>query len=111
LKALKSIIDEQSFPYLSKSIQDLKSLIFETLKEESATVILFGSRARGDFSRVSDIDIGILPGRNFDRRKLVFLKEIVENLNIPYTVDIVDLSRVLDVFKEKLLREGVVRKH
>ncbi len=98
-------------PIYQKSIQDLKFLIFETLKEESATVILFGSRARGDFSRVSDIDIGILPGKNFDRRKLVFLKERVENLNIPYTVDIVDLSKVSDVFKEKALREGVVWKH
>jgi predicted nucleotidyltransferase len=80
-------------PIYQKSIQDLKSLVFETLKEENVTVILFGSRARGDFSRVSDIDIGILPGKNFDRKKLVLLKERIENFNIPYTVDIVDLSR------------------
>jgi len=98
-------------PIYQKSIQDLKSLVFETLKEENVNVILFGSRARGDFSRVSDIDIGILPGKNFDRRKLVFLKERIEDLNIPYTVDIVDLSRVSKVFKEKALREGIVWKH
>lgn len=98
-------------PIYQKSIQDLKSLVFETLKEENVTVILFGSRARGDFSQVSDIDIGILPGKNFDRRKLIFLKERIENLNIPYTVDIVDLSRVSKVFKEKALREGIVWKH
>lgn len=98
-------------PIYQKSIQDLKSLVFETLIEENVTVILFGSRARGDFSRVSDIDIGILPGKNFDRRKLIFLIEKIENLNIPYTVDIVDLSRVSKVFKEKALREGIVWKH
>lgn len=98
-------------PIYQKSIQDLKSLVFETLKEETVTIILFGSRARGDFSQVSDIDVGILPGKNFDRRKLVFLKERIENLNIPYTVDIVDLSRVSKVFKEKALREGIVWKH
>jgi predicted nucleotidyltransferase len=101
-------------PIYQKSIQDLKSLVFETLKEENVTVILFGSRARGDFSQVSDIDIGILPGKNFDRRKLIFLKEIkerIENLNIPYTVDIVDLSSVSKIFKEKALREGIVWKH
>ncbi|WP_255335686.1 nucleotidyltransferase family protein [Methanosarcina sp. KYL-1] len=80
------------------------------MKEENATVILFGSRARGDFSRVSDIDIGVLPGKNFDRRKLVFLKERIEDLNIPYTVDVVDLSRVSEVFKDKALREGVIWK-
>lgn len=98
-------------PIYQKSIQNLKSLIFETLKEENVIVILFGSRARGDFSRVSDIDIGVLPGKNFDRRKLVFLKERIEDLNIPYTVDVVDLSRVSEVFKEKALREGVIWKH
>ena len=98
-------------PIYQKSIQNLKSLIFETLKEENVIVILFGSRARGDFSRVSDIDIGVLPGKNFDRRKLVFLKERIEDLNIPYTVDFVDLSRVSEVFKEKALREGVIWKH
>ena len=98
-------------PIYQKSIQDLKSLIFETLKEENVTVILFGSRVREDFSRVSDIDVGVLPGKNFDRRKLVFLKERIEDLNIPYTVDVVDLSRVSEVFKEKALREGVVWKH
>jgi uncharacterized protein len=98
-------------PIYQKSIQELKSLILEILKEENATVILFGSRARGDFNRVSDIDIGILPGENFDRRKLVILKDRIEDLNIPYTVDIVDLSRVSEDFKEKALREGVVWKH
>ncbi|HII81068.1 MAG TPA: nucleotidyltransferase domain-containing protein [Methanosarcina sp.] len=93
-----------------KSIQDLKSLVFETLNEENAIVLLFGSRARGDFSRVSDIDIGILLGNNFDRRKLVFLKEKIEDLNIPYTVDVVDLSRVSKIFKDKVLREGILWK-
>lgn len=98
-------------PIYQKSIQDLKSLVFETLKEENVTVILFGSRARGDFSRVSDIDIGILPGKYFDWRNLIFLKERIENLNILYTVDIVDFSRVSKVFIEKALRKGIVWKH
>jgi predicted nucleotidyltransferase len=98
-------------PVYQKSIQDLKSLIFETLKGENITVLLFGSRAREDFSQVSDIDIGILPGDNFDQRKLVFLKERIENLNIPYTVDIVDLSRVSEAFKERALKEGIIWIH
>ena len=55
-------------PVYQKSIQNLKSLIFETLKGENVTVLLFGSRVRDDFIQVSDIDIGILPGENFDRK-------------------------------------------
>jgi len=97
-------------PIYQKSIRDLKSLLIEFFKEENAIVILFGSRARGDYSRVSDIDIGILPKNRLDRKKLVLLKEKIDNLNFPYTVDVVDLSKVSEVFREKALREGIVWK-
>ena len=85
-------------PIYQKSIRDLKSLIIEFFKEENVIVILFGSRARGDYSRVSDIDIGILPKNRLERKKLVLLKEKIDNLNFPYTVDVVDLSKVLGSF-------------
>jgi predicted nucleotidyltransferase len=95
-------------PIYQKSIRDLKSLIIEFFKEENVIVILFGSRARGDYSRVSDIDIGILPKNRLDRKKLVLLKEKIDNLNFPYTVDVVDLSKVSEAFREKALKEGIV---
>jgi predicted nucleotidyltransferase len=98
-------------PTYQKSIRDLKSLIIEFFKEENVIVILFGSRARGDYSRVSDIDIGILPKNRLDRKKLVLLKEKIDNLNFPYTVDVVDLSKVSEAFREKALREGIVWKN
>lgn len=98
-------------PIYQKSIRDLKSLIIEFFKEENVIVILFGSRARGDYNRVSDIDIGILPENRLDRKKLVLLKEKIDNLNFPYTVDVVDLSRVSEAFREKALREGIIWKN
>jgi len=98
-------------PIYQRSIRDLKSLIIEFFKEENVIVILFGSRARGDYSRVSDIDIGILPKNRLDRKKLVLLKEKIDNLNFPYTVDVVDLSKVSESFREKALREGIVWKN
>lgn len=98
-------------PIYQKSIQDLKSLIIEIFKDENVIVILFGSRARGDYSRVSDIDIGILPENDLDKKKLVLLKEKIDDLNVPYTVDVVDLSKVTEAFREKALRDGVVWKN
>jgi predicted nucleotidyltransferase len=98
-------------PIYQKSIRDLKSLVIDIFKEENVIVILFGSRARGDYSRVSDIDIGILPERYLDRMKLVLLKEKIEDLNLPYTVDVVDLSKVSELFREKALRDGVIWKN
>lgn len=98
-------------PIYQKSIRDLKSLIIEFFKDENVIVILFGSRARGDYNRVSDIDIGILPENRLDRKKLVLLKEKIDDLNFPYTVDVVDLSKVSEAFREKALREGIVWKN
>ena len=98
-------------PIYQKSIRDLKSLVIDIFKEENVIVILFGSRARGDYSRVSDIDIGILPERDLDKMKLVLLKEKIEDLNLPYTVDVVDLSKVSELFREKAFRDGVIWKN
>ena len=98
-------------PIYQKSIRDLKSLIIEFFKEENVIVILFGSRARGDYNRVSDIDIGILPKNSLERKKLVLLKEKIDNLNFPYTVDVVDLSKVSEAFREKALKDGIIWKN
>jgi len=71
----KWVIDELVLPLSTKkSIRDLKSLVIELFKEENVILILFGSRARGDYNRVSDIDIGILPDKNLDRKKTDFIE-------------------------------------
>jgi hypothetical protein len=98
-------------PIYQKSIRDLKSLVIELFKEENVILIFFGSRARGDHSRVSDIDIGILPDKSLDRKKLILLKEKIDNLNFPYTVDVVDLSKVSEAFRETVLRDGIIWKN
>ncbi len=93
-----------------KSLERLKSVVLDTLRGEDVMIILFGSRARGDFDRRSDIDIVIIPKKNYDRRKLILLKEKLENMNIPYKIDVVDISKVSEVFRDKVLREGKIWK-
>lgn len=51
------------------SLKKLKSMILETFMDDDISIMLFGSRARGDFDSRSDIDIGILPGKNYDSKK------------------------------------------
>ena len=97
-------------PIHQKSIQNLKSLVIELFKEENVVLIFFGSRARGDYSKVSDIDIGILSDKGLDRKKLILLKEKIDDLNFPYTVDVVDLSKVSEAFREKVLKDGIIWK-
>lgn len=81
------------------------------LKGQDARVVLFGSRARGDNTYRADIDIGVIPGKKFDHKKLVLLRAYIEEiLNIPYKVDVVDFSMVSTGFREMTLKEAIVWK-
>lgn len=51
------------------------------------------------------MDIGIIPKGKLDGKKVTLLRELIENLNIPYRVDIVDFSNVSDEFKKEALAE------
>ena len=93
-----------------KSLEQIKSVILDAFRDDDIRIILFGSRARGDYNRRSDIDIGILPRKKYNYKKLIFLKEKLENINIPYKVDIVDISKVSEIFRKKALKEGEIWK-
>ncbi|HKZ39451.1 MAG TPA: nucleotidyltransferase domain-containing protein [Candidatus Hodarchaeales archaeon] len=84
----------------------VKKLVLSRLNKENVQIFLFGSRARGDFNIRSDIDIGILPQGEWNKLALVLLREEIENLNLPYKIEIVDLSRVSRKFRDQVLREG-----
>jgi len=86
-----------------RTIEDLKSFLKEFFKDVNVQIYLFGSRARGDNSPFSDIDIGFLTDEEITE-KLVLLREILENSNFPYKVDLVDLSS--SELKEVVLKEG-----
>ena len=87
-----------------KTIEDLKDFLKNFFKGEEVKIFLFGSRARGDSSRFSDIDIGFLSNKDISK-ELVLLREIIEESNIPYKVDIVNLSENKDLL-EIVLKEG-----
>lgn len=94
----------------NKYLEKLKKVVSLFLKDEDVKVVLFGSRARGDAELTSDIDLGIIPGKTFDRGKLILLREYVDELNIPYKVEIVDFSTVSVEFKKSTLQEAEVWK-
>lgn len=91
-------------------LEKLKEAFLRILKDEDVKVVLFGSRARGDFVNTSDVDVGIIPGKGFERKKLILLHEYVDELNIPYKVEIVDFSTVSEEFKKITLKETKVWK-
>ena len=71
-------------------------------KHDIHCVILFGSRARGDFKRTSDIDIAA-SGGDFDR----FALDVDEETSTLLEFDIVDMDRDMqDALRESIRREG-----
>jgi predicted nucleotidyltransferase len=78
---------------------------------DGAKVVFFGSHADGTHDRRSDFDIAYLPGEGFDPMGgVVRLREDIEENNVIYAVDLVDLSNVEESFRNKILSEGVVWK-
>ncbi|MBA3954318.1 nucleotidyltransferase domain-containing protein [Candidatus Dependentiae bacterium] len=75
-----------------------------------AKIYLFGSRARGTYKLTSDIDIALDIGEPISGLDLVKARNIIDALNIPQKVDLVDFNSVPQALKDNILKEGVVWK-
>lgn len=84
--------------------QVLDEIIGLAVKYGIERVELFGSRARGDYKRVSDIDLAV-QGGDIPRFRL----DIEEETSTLLKFDIVDLdSEMQDELRESIRREGRV---
>ena len=81
--------------------------VMSALGDEDVAVGLFGSMAMGRANRGSDVDVAIIPRGSWNRRKLALLREQLEDLNVPYRVELVDFSEMSDGFRAYAL-ESVV---
>ena len=91
----------QTFANTGIKTEVIDEIISFAKKHDIHCVILFGSRARGDFKRTSDIDIAA-SGGDFDR----FALDVDEEKSTLLEFDIVDLDRdmqdALDVYKRQV---------
>ena len=78
-----------------KELNEIKNI----LKNYTSKAILFGSRAKGNYKKGSDIDIAIIG----DERKVSYL--LNEETFLPYFFDIVNLEKI----KNKNLLEHIKR--
>ena len=90
-----------------KAIEELRHMVLAALGEHDAAVWLFGSCARGEVFRHSDIDVAILPRGELPPGFFSDLAESVEKSSIPYDVDIVDLRSAAPSLLDEVRREGV----
>ena len=94
-------------PIREKAIEELRGMVLNALAGHSAEVWLFGSCARGEVFRHSDIDVAILPRGELPSGFFSDLAENVEESSIPYDVDIVDLRSAAPGLIDEVRREGV----
>lgn len=76
--------------------------------DEIEKVLIFGSRARGDYKKTSDIDIAIF-SENITSTRLNLLRNDFDELDIIYTIDVVDFNRISkEKLKNNIVNDGVV---
>ncbi|MGC8555275.1 MAG: nucleotidyltransferase family protein [Candidatus Acidulodesulfobacterium sp.] len=96
--------DTESISSIS-SIKDLQNFLKDFLKDSDVKVFLFGSRATGNSSYASDIDLAFLSNEDISY-KLSLLREILDNSNLLYKVDLIDLKKA-PALKEIIDDEGI----
>lgn len=75
-----------------------------------AKIILYGSRARGDFKEGSDIDVALDMGYKINTRVLSDIDGDLEESDLPIKYDIVDFQGVSEKMQQRILKDGVVWK-
>jgi len=89
------------------AVETVRVLVLEAFRSQAGRIVLFGSRATGSGHAHSDIDVGILPRGALDRRMLTLLRERLEEHNLPYEVDMVDLSQTSEAFRCTALKGAI----
>ncbi|MCX6126392.1 MAG: nucleotidyltransferase domain-containing protein [Proteobacteria bacterium] len=75
---------------------------------EPKEIILFGSRARGDHSKNSDVDIAFVVSDDKRDDWPRFVAEVDENLKTLLKLDLVRLDRASDDMKRSIAKEGII---
>ncbi len=96
------MISNQTYGLSQKTMDKILTVLKSF--DEVEKVILFGSRAKGNFKEGSDIDLAIKGmGLNMDILRKLEIK--IDNLMLPYEVDLI----IYDQIKEPALKEHINR--
>jgi len=73
-----------------------------------AKIILYGSRARGDFKEGSDIDVSVDSGSKIEDILMGKIMGDLEESNLPINYDIVDFWSVSNDMQKKIMEDGIL---
>ncbi len=88
-------------------IEEARLCVTRAVAPCHARVWLFGSCARGDAKRFSDIDIAVEAEGRLSGMAWAAIDDAIETSTIPCDVDVVDLADVSDAFRARVMAEAV----
>ena len=91
----------------SNILDEVKKIVCSHFDKKSVDIYLFGSWSKGKEKRTSDIDIGIICKEALPEGYFAQVEEELEQSNIPYKVDLVDMTDMLDENRRVFL-EGAI---
>lgn len=92
----------------ARALARVREIVLEALRGRAVRVYVFGSSVTGPIHRASDIDVAVEAREPLPPGLLGELRDQLEESDIPYEVDVVDLGAVSPGFRERVQREGVV---
>jgi predicted nucleotidyltransferase len=101
----QKIVDSGIDPVVKDKIIGLLKTLFPT-----ASIYLYGSRARGTHARSSDVDIGIDNGQKIDLLKVFEANQLMEALVTPLKIEVVDLHAIPEAMKKLVDKDKVLWK-
>lgn len=86
---------------------DYQKILIKIIKKHvpTARIYLYGSRARGDHSMGSDIDVALDARHKIERLLVLHIKDDIEESTIPLFVDVIDLHNISETFKNEITPE------
>ena len=89
-------------------LQQVRSVVESVAEQATVQVYLFGSWARGEERVTSDIDLAI-EGEDASEMAMQ-VREALEESNIPYRVDVVNLVEASPALLANVRKEGILWK-
>jgi len=93
-------------PTMQPDLTLAHAIIRAYIPVDAADLILFGSRARGDARRWSDIDVGVRPRRPLPAGLLAETRAALEESSLLLNVDLVSLDEAGPALRAAIEREG-----
>jgi predicted nucleotidyltransferase len=91
----------------ARDLREIERILAPLRSGAGGRLVLFGSRARADARRASDIDLALTVPRALSPGELAAVREAFEESLIPFRVDLVDYMAVPETLRAAIDREGI----